>query len=230
MNDQRSVRSAVARMNLAEPTRQIRIEAGNKWNSRRTSQPRRTNSCDRYTQHQRERRDNPYDAHFLRHVTYSLHDSLQNVDVVLADGDQQRQRCRNVKDAGYYAAPNDCSGQSMFRILDFVAHYGSKLKPHEAETNHAKGIQQKSRVRGDLKILSAHSSAVAQPNNQPQSHQHCRSDDRSDAAQVVNPLPNSESHNIQNHQNREQSQRSRHRKNFVVSQILMARKNEYRHA
>src|ERR1700732_801113 len=200
MNDQRSVRSAVARMNLAEPTRQIRIEAGNKWNSRRTSQPRRTNSCDRDTQHQRERRDNPYDAHFLRHMADRLYDSLQNVDVILADRDQQRERCRDVKDAGYYPAPNDRAGQGALRILDFVTHYGSKLKPHQSKTNYTEGIQEKSRICRDSKILNADAGAVAQPNDHSQSHQNRRRDDRADTAKVVNPFSHAESHNIEHHE------------------------------
>src|SRR5271168_509631 len=222
LHDQRCVWRGKARMRLPQPAGHVRIQACHKRNARRTSEPRRADSGDGNTEHQREWRYDPIGADAAGHMTDGLHDSLQHVDVALADRDQQRQRRGDIHHAGKYSAPGYRARQSFLRVFDFVAHHGRQLQPHQSKTNYAKRIQHKPRIGGDAKIRRGDRGSKSRIHDQPQADQNRGSDSRADSAEIVDPLPDAEAHDIQNHQQRHEQERRNHCERGIFGQRLVA--------
>src|SRR5690349_1012650 len=122
-------------MNPAKPLRHVRVEPGDKWNSRGAAKPSGTDSGDRQTQQKSEWRDDPANAHSSGHVTGSLDDALKHADLILADSHEQRQGRADVECAGENPAPGNRSRKSLSRIFNFVAHNGCEFQANEAEAD-----------------------------------------------------------------------------------------------
>src|SRR6267143_5348998 len=129
MHDQSGVGGGICWMDFSEPGGHVGIEARDEGNSRRTSEPRRTDAGDRETQEKSKRSDDPADTDTSSHMTDRLYDSLEDADAVLAHGDYQGERCANVKHARENAAPGDCAGQIFLGTLDLISHDGGELQP-----------------------------------------------------------------------------------------------------
>src|SRR5260370_30552379 len=135
MDDQRDVRCNVLRVDLAKPGGHIGVEAGNKGNPRRTTQPGGADSCDGDAQEKGEGRHNPADSDAAGHVPDGLNDSLQDADIVLTYGDKQSQSGSDVKQPRHQAAPGYGSRQSLLRAVDFIPHDRSELEAHKTEAD-----------------------------------------------------------------------------------------------
>src|ERR1051325_2917266 len=146
------MRSRILRMDFAHCFRHVGIQSSYEWNTRRTTHPCRSDSSNRYAQHQGKWSNDPTHIDLVRHVAYALHDALQDADIVFSDCHQQRQRRTNVESTGDNTSPDNSTGQSFLRLADFVTHYRSKLQPHEPETNHPKRIQHELRICGDAEF------------------------------------------------------------------------------
>ena len=86
------------------------------------------------------------------------------------------------------------------RIIDFIAHDRGEFQAHQAETNHAEGIQNKTRIRGNPKIRRRHRGAEAHPNYDTQTDKNGRCKSRADCTEIVEPLSDTETKNVQHHQ------------------------------
>ena len=223
LNDQRHVRRRESRMRFPQPAGHVRIKPSHEWNTRRTGEPGRPNPRDGNTQHQRKRSDDPIGADAAGHVADGLHNSLQHVDVVLAHRDQQRQRSRDVHYAGKNPAPGHGARQRLLRILDFIAHHRCQFQTHQPKANHPKRIQHESRIRRNPEISSGHRGPKLGEDDHAQPNQNRCGDGGTDSAQIVDPLPHAQPHDIQNHQQRHQTHRRDHRKYFIVGQRRVAR-------
>src|SRR5256885_13848347 len=155
MNDERGVGSGEARVDFAEPFGQVGIEAGDKRNACGAGKPSRGDSGDGDTEQEGKRRDEPASSDAHGHVTDRLHDTLQNADVLLADGEEQRKRRADIEKTGKHSTPRDGTGQIMRGIFNFVTHDRGKFQTYEAETNHPERVEHKLRARGDLKTRRA---------------------------------------------------------------------------
>ena len=89
LHNQGGVRRSVTGMNPAHPIRHVGIESCNEGNTRSATHPSGSDSGDGNAEHQGERNSNPANADALCHGSDRLHDSLQNADVALSNGDQQ---------------------------------------------------------------------------------------------------------------------------------------------
>ena len=192
-----------------------------KGNAGRAPQPRRADARDGKTQQQGERREDPACAHSFRHAAHGLHDALQHADLVLAHRNQQGERRADVQQAGEHSAPGHRTRQGALRVLDFVAHDRGQFQTHQSKTNYAKRVEHETRVCRDPEISHAHGRAKSHPDHQSQANQRGRGDSGSNAAQIVDPLPYAQAHDIEHHQNDQQKQRRHQRKRLVVRQRLM---------
>src|SRR5258705_4889512 len=133
----------ILRMYFSHRSWHVGIETGDEWNARGAAHPRRSNACNRKAEHDGERRDDPANTDFRRHLADSLYDSLKHTDVILADRDQKRQRCADIQNPGNKASPSDRARQSLLRITNLVSHHRRKFQSNQAEANYAKRVQDK---------------------------------------------------------------------------------------
>src|SRR5712671_759364 len=175
-------------MHFAQPGRHVGVEAGNEGNAGRTGEPGGTDSGGGDAEEERERSNNPACVYPAGHVTYSLHDALQDADVLLADRDQQGKRCADIEKTGKNAAPGDCAGKNFSRIFDFVTHYGGQLETYKTEADHTKGVQHEARISRNLKIGRGDGGSEAKPHNGPEADEHGGGDKRSNRTDIVNPF------------------------------------------
>src|SRR5438132_423342 len=130
------MRSGILWVYFAHPAWHVRIEAGDERDAGSTARPGRTDSGNRQAQHHGERDCNPCNADSLSHVSYGLHNPLQNADVAFADGKQQDQRGRNVERARDHSAPGYSSGHGPNRVTNFVPHDRGKFEADQSEVKH----------------------------------------------------------------------------------------------
>src|SRR5438132_6546626 len=187
-------------MNSAKPGGHVGVEAGNKRNARRSPQPRGANSRDRHAQEKREGRNDPASPNTAGHVADSLHEALQYADVALAYGNEQRQCRPNVEQTGKKTAPGDGTGKSLLRTFNFITHNRSELQTDEAETDHAEGIQYETRVRRNAEIGRRYGRAEPQPDHNSQADQDSRGNKSADRAEIVHPLSDAETNDVQHHE------------------------------
>ncbi len=109
------------------------------------------------------------------------------------------------------------------RLLDFVAHDGGEFETDETEADHAEGIQDEAGIWRDAKIRSGHRGAKARPDNDSQTDENSSCDEGSDGAEVVEPLPYSESNDVEDGEKSEQEGRGDHGKVLAVGESGVAR-------
>ena len=114
----------------------------------------------------------PVHADARGHSGHRLNHALQHIDA-LADGDQQRQRRRDVERAGEHAAPCNGAGKSAGGVLNFVAHHRSEFETDQTEADHAEGIENEARVGGNLEIGGGDAAAEARPDHDAEADEHC---------------------------------------------------------
>src|SRR2546430_5616756 len=193
-------------MNLAEPIGQVGIEACDEGDARGAAEPGGADSGDGQTEHEGEGRDDPADAHTRGHVAHRLHDSLEDADLVFADRHQQGQSRAEVERTGKNAAPSNRAGKSFARVFNFVAHDGSKFEADEAETDHAEGVENEARIRGNAEIGGGDGSSEAEPNNDAKRDQKAAGDECTEAAHVIDPLADAEADDVEGNENREKGE------------------------
>ena len=221
MQNQSRIRRPILRMNPPQPLRQIRIQPSHKRNPRRPRQPSRPNPRNRNAKHQSKRRHNPSHANPPSHMPNSLHNPLQNADLVLTNRNQKRQSRQNIKNARQNPAPSHRPRQILLRLANLIAHHRSQFQPHQPKTNHPKRIQNKSRISRNPKIRSSNRGSKPQPHHNPKPDQNRRRNPSPDPAKIIDPLPHAQPANIQPHQQHEQQKRSANGKKLVVRQRLV---------
>src|SRR5712672_3339783 len=159
-------------MYFAEPRRHVGVEAGNEGNAGRTGEPGGADSGNRNAEQERERSNNPACVNPARHVTYGLHDALQDADVLLTDCDQQGKGGTDIEKTGKNAAPGDRAGKNFSGIFDFVAHDRGQFETNQAEADHSKRVQHETRICGNLKIRGGDGGTEAKPNNRAESDEY----------------------------------------------------------
>src|ERR1700733_15869162 len=192
MDDQGGVRSCVFRMDFAEPGGHVGIEASDEWDARGAGEPGRADSGDAEAEEQRERGNDPRCVDPRSHAADRLHDALQDADVALADSDQKREGCADVKESREDAAPCDRAGQNFLRIFNFVAHDGGEFEADGSEADYAEGIQDEARIRGNVKVGSGDVSAEAKINDGALTDQDRCGDASTDGAEIVDPFADAE--------------------------------------
>ena len=193
-------------------------------------EPRRTDAGDGKAQQKRKGRNDPRGIHFRRHVADGLHDALQNADVLLADGDQQRERRTDIEESGQDAAPGDGSRQNALRILNFVAHDRREFETDETETDDAEGIEDEARVCWNLEVRGGDRGSEAKPDDDAQADQDRGGDSGADRAEIVDPFSYAKSDHVEYHEDGEKDQRSAQGENLVVGERLVPgaeREDEY---
>ena len=100
--------------------------------------------------------------------------------------------------AGNHPAPCHRARQRFLRILDLIAHYRGEFQSHQPKANHAKRIQHKTRVSRNLEISSRHRRSKARPHRKSQTNQNRRRHKCSNGAEIIQPLPNSQTNNVHN--------------------------------
>src|SRR6266403_3227075 len=188
MHDESRVGRGVSRMHFAEPGRHVGVEASNEGNAGRTGEPGGTDSSNRNAEQERERSNNPACVNPAGHVTYGLHDALQDADVLLTDCDQQGKGGADIEKTGKNAAPGDCAGKNFSRIFDFIAHYGGQLETYKTEADHTKGVQHEAWIGRNLKIGRSDGGSEAKPHNGPAADEHGGGDKRSNRADIIAPF------------------------------------------
>src|SRR4029077_14476243 len=93
-------------------------------------------------QHESEGGNDPGHMDLLGHVTDRLNDTLQDADILLAHGQEQRQSCADIQNAGEKASPAYGAGKRSAGILNFVTHDGSELEPDQAKADDTEGTDQ----------------------------------------------------------------------------------------
>ena len=126
-----------------------------------------------------------------------LNDALKYVNV-LPDRDEKRERYSNIESAGKNSAPGDGPGKSAAGILDFVPHDGGEFKADQAEADHSEGIEDEARIGGHSEVGGRDSGAKSQPYHHAQADEDSGGDKRPDGSEVVDPLADAETDNVEN--------------------------------
>src|SRR5271168_14045 len=211
-------------MNFAEQRRHIRIQTRNERNPRGTSHPRRADPRDRETEHERKRRGDPHNANSRRHVVDGLHNALQHIDI-FADSDQQSERRAHIKETRQYSSPRNRARKSTAGVVDLVTHDRSKLKTHQPNTNHTERIQNETRIRWNLEVGGANTRPKSRPHHDTEADKHGGGNKSSNRPDIVDPLADTKSENIENGEQRKQRKRHYRSKCLVVGQPQMTRAN-----
>jgi len=149
-------------------------------------------------------------------VTGRLNDALKHTDLILADSHEQRQGCTNVECARENPAPRNCSGQRLLRVFNFVAHDGCKFQTNEAEADDTERVQNKTRIRGNTEIRRGYGGSEAKPNKDAETNQKAPSNEGAERANIVDPLADSQTNNVEHNQYGEESHRCREGEQFAV--------------
>src|SRR5882724_5800676 len=123
-------------MNFTEPRGHVGVEASNEGDAGGAAHPGGADAGDGEAEHEGEGDGDPRKVDAGGHVSNSLHDALENVDV-FADRDEECDSRADVESAGEKSSPGDCAGKSTARILNFVAHDGGEFEADETEANYA---------------------------------------------------------------------------------------------
>src|ERR1019366_445703 len=222
LDDECGVGRGVARMNLAEPGGHVGIEAGDEGNAGGAAHPGGTDAGDGEAEHERERHRNPGGSDAAGHVADGLHDSLKHVDV-LADGDQERERGTDIESAGKDSAPGYRAGKRAAGILDFVSHDGGEFKADQTEADDAEGIENEARVGGNPEVGGSDGGAETRPDHCAETDQNGGGDESSNCAEVVDPLADAETDNVENGEQGKQCERSSECERFVIGESCVAR-------
>src|SRR5260370_42563691 len=137
MHDQGNVRRRKLLVQLAQTLRQIKIEAGDERNARGTGKPSRSDAGNGNTEHEGEGGNDPGHMDALGHVTDALHEALEYADILLADGQKQRQSCAEIQSSGEKTAPSNGAGKGSSRILNLVTHDGTQFEPNQPKADDA---------------------------------------------------------------------------------------------
>ena len=70
-----------------------------------------------------------------------LHDTLQDADLILTDGNQQGKRRTPVEQPRENSTPATAPGNVRCGISNFVAHYRGEFQSDKPKANYAEGIQ-----------------------------------------------------------------------------------------
>src|SRR4029077_15369295 len=151
-----------------------------------------------------------------------LDNPLKNTDVALADGDEERERGRDVHQAGKQAAQGHGARQGAFGVADFVAHDGGELQADKAETNHAERIQDKAGIGRDAEVGSGDGGAKVREDDYAEANEGGGGDSGADAAKVADPLPHAQAPNVEHDKERDQDEGCGNGKRLVVRQRMMA--------
>ena len=132
--------------------------------------------------------------------------------------DKQSERRPDVKRAGKHSAPRDRAGKDKFgsRISSPITEASSR--PTRPKQITPKEFNTKRGSAGILKIGSGDRRAEARPNHHPEAYENGRSDERSDRAEIVDPLPNPKSDDVENGEQSEQRERRQSCKDLVVGE------------
>ncbi len=203
LDDQCGVRRGVAGMNLAEPRGHVGIEAGDERNAGGTAHPRGTYAGNGKAKHEGKGDGDPAEADTAGHVTDGLNYTLQHVDI-FSHGDEQGKSGAHVERAGKDSAQSDSTGEGAAGVLDFVAHDRREFEANQAEADDAERIQDETRVCGDFEIYRSDGGAKARPDHYAQTDQDGGGDERSDGAEIVNPLADSEADDVEHSEESQQ--------------------------
>src|SRR5260370_11102211 len=127
MHDQRDVRRRVLPVQLAQTLRQVKIEACDERNSRGTGKPSRGDPRNGNTQHEGKGGNDPGHFDLLGHVTDPLNDALQDADILLADGQKQRQSCPEIQRTREKASPSNGARKRSPRSEEHTSELQSHL-------------------------------------------------------------------------------------------------------
>ncbi len=151
-----------------------------------------------------------------------LHDALQHVDI-FPDGDEQSERRTDVQNARDHASPGNRAGQGAARVLYFVSHDGGEFESHQTKTNYAEGIEDEARVGRNFEIRNGDGGAEARPDHDAEADQNRSGDECSDRAEIIDPLADAETDDIQKSKKSKQNEGSGGGEDFVLGEAEMRR-------
>ena len=117
---------------------------------------------------------------------------------------------------------NDGAAGSNGRAGFAGDHDGGEFQTDKAEANDPERVENETWICGDLKVRPRHGGAETSPNNQAKPHEESSCNKRADSADVVDPLADAETDDIQNHQDSQQNHARGKRKDFVIGQRFVA--------
>src|SRR5229473_2156978 len=166
MHDQRDVRRRVLPVQLAQTLRQVKIEACDERNSRGTGKPSRGDPRNGNTQHEGKGGNDPGHFDLLGHVTDPLNDALQDADILLADGQKQRQSCPEIQRTREKASPSNGARKRSPRFLNLVTHNGTQFEPDQPKADDTKRSDQ-ANVARNTEIGCGHRGAKTKEHDNP---------------------------------------------------------------
>src|SRR5713226_8393924 len=222
MHDQRDIRGRVFLVKLAQTLRQVEIEACNERNPRRAGKPSRGDAGNGNAQHESEGGNDPGHMNLLGHVTDRLNDALQDADILLAHGHEQRQSCADIQNTGEKSSPANGAGKRSPGILNLVTHDGGQFKADQAKADDSKRTDQ-ANVTSKTKIGCRHGSAKTKEHDESEADERNRGDRSTDPAQIIDPLTDAQTAHIQGNQKNEKHDRCAECEPMIVGKHAGAR-------